>query len=190
MWSDASTRPCATTCPTPSRLRLDEWDDVEEYVYENRSSFAGISFLAATGDKDYPQAPFTEVMTEHAIVKKYGVAALFASALCIEAHRSGFANLWEAVRSSSAVHQAHEGAEVIDQRREWQRRFRKFAATYFDNKLPEAGNCLKDVHLIHRWEKIQQNFTEVNFADSLHEVRYVGADTLGAEACVGGACEI
>ena len=171
-------------------VKADEWDDVEKYVYENRSAFAGISFLAATGDKDYPQAPFTEVMSEMAIVKKYGVAALFASALCIEAHRSGFANLWEAVRSSSAVHQSHEGAEVIDQRREWQRRFRKFAATYFDNKLPDAGNCLKDVHLIHRWEKIQQNFAPVNFADTLQEVRYVGADTLGAEACAGGACEI
>ena len=51
------------------------WSKVESYVYKNRHSFAGISFLAGTGDKDYAQAPMTEVLTEDQIVTKYGKAA-------------------------------------------------------------------------------------------------------------------
>ena len=31
---------------------VDDWDEVEKYVFENRHSFAGISFLPMTGDKD------------------------------------------------------------------------------------------------------------------------------------------
>ena len=171
-------------------VNWDEWEAVEQYVFENRSSFAGISFLAGTGDKDYYQAPFTEVLDEKAIVRKYGVAALFASALCLESHRSGFGSLWEAVKDAGNGAGIKGGAEVMDQRREWIRKFRKFAATYFDNNLAEAGNCLKDVHLLHRWEKIQQNFVPVYFEESLGVKKYVDASTMAAEGCAGGACEI
>ena len=33
-----------------------QWDEVEEYLFTNRESFAGISFISATGDKDFNQA--------------------------------------------------------------------------------------------------------------------------------------
>ena len=49
---------------------VDDWDDVEKYVFENRYSFSGISFLSPTGDKDYNQAPNTEVITADDMVMK------------------------------------------------------------------------------------------------------------------------
>ena len=55
---------------------VDDWDEVEKYVFENRHSFAGISFLSATGDKDYNQAPNTAVVTAKEMVEKYGNACL------------------------------------------------------------------------------------------------------------------
>ena len=36
-------------------VKESEWEDVEEFIYENRESFAGISLLGSTGDLDYPQ---------------------------------------------------------------------------------------------------------------------------------------
>ena len=71
------------------------WTQVEDYVYDNRGSFAGISFLAGSGDKDFAQAPMTEVLTEEDIVDKYGKAALFASGLIVDTRKSGFRDLWE-----------------------------------------------------------------------------------------------
>ena len=44
-------------------VRDGEWDDIAEYIWENRDDFTGISMLAASGDKLYQQAPHEEVST-------------------------------------------------------------------------------------------------------------------------------
>ena len=41
-----------------------QWDEVASYLYENRDYFAAVSLLAATGDKDFKQAPMEDVVTE------------------------------------------------------------------------------------------------------------------------------
>lgn len=40
-----------------------EWGDVASYLFKHRESFAAVSLLAATGDKDYAQAPNEAVVT-------------------------------------------------------------------------------------------------------------------------------
>lgn len=44
-------------------VRDGEWDDVAEFIWENRADFTGISMLAASGDKIYQQAPHEEVVS-------------------------------------------------------------------------------------------------------------------------------
>ncbi len=44
-------------------VRDAEWDDVAEYIWENRADFTGISMLASSGDKAYAQAPHEEVVS-------------------------------------------------------------------------------------------------------------------------------
>lgn len=44
-------------------VREDEWEDVAEFIWENRADFTGISLLHFAGDKAYPQAPHEEVST-------------------------------------------------------------------------------------------------------------------------------
>ena len=163
------------------------WAEVEDYVYENRHSFAGISFLAGSGDLDFNQAPFTEVLTEDGIVEKYGRGAMFASGLIVDT-RKGFNNLWEACSAA----QAGEGArgEISDMRKEWIRRFNRFAENYFDGDVQQTAYCLKDVYLLHKWTKIQQNLAPIDFASQLESKRFTDIDTMGAIACQGAACEI
>jgi ribonucleoside-triphosphate reductase len=161
----------------------DQWDEVAEYLYENRASFAGISFLATSGDKDFEQAPFTEVLTEDEIVAKYGRGALFASGLIVGA-TSGFRSLWAATYAAKS--DDIQCGEQRDQGAEWVRRFKKFAENYFGNDLTLAEYCLKDVHLLHRWAKIQTNLAPVDFAENLIQRKYVDIDTTGSAACVGG----
>ena len=77
-----------------------------------------------------------------------------------------------------------------DMRSEWIRRFNKFAKNYFMDDTSETANCLKDVFLLHKWTKIQQNLTPIDFVSQLDEKRFTEIDTMGAVACQGGECEI
>lgn len=74
----------------------EEWDGVENFIYDNRKWFAGISLLPASGDLDYPQAPFCKVLDYKEIVAEYGEGALFASGLIVDGQRAFNDNLWAA----------------------------------------------------------------------------------------------
>lgn len=164
-----------------------DWEEIEDYVFENRKYFAGISFLSNSGDKDFNQAPMTTVMTEDQIVETYGRAALFASGLIVDT-RKGFNDLWEA--TMIAKMNSDNGGELFDQRSDWIRRFKKFAKNYFDGDMKKAEYCLKDVFLIHKWTKIQQNLKPIDFVTQLQTKTFTDIDTMGATACAGGSCSI
>lgn len=42
-------------------VRADEWNTVADFIWANRDHFAGVSLLPASGDLDYPAAPFVGV---------------------------------------------------------------------------------------------------------------------------------
>lgn len=166
----------------------DQWDAVRDYLFEHRWEFAGVSLLSSSGDKDFNQAPNTEVIDETEIVKLYGRGAMFASGLIVDATK-GFDNLWDAIHT--AKQEEDEGdREKVDLRADWIRRFRKYAESYFQGDQLKAEYCLKAVHLLHKWHKIQDNLVAVDFASGLTAKKYTDIDTMGAAACVGGACEI
>jgi len=50
-------------------VRNEEWNEVADFIWENRAYFTGIALLTETGDKAYPQAPREEVATEADIVR-------------------------------------------------------------------------------------------------------------------------
>lgn len=77
-------------------VQPNEWIDVENYIYDNRMWFAGISLLPVSGDKDYPQSPFTAVFTPYELVRMYGDASVFASGLIVDGLRAFNNDLWAA----------------------------------------------------------------------------------------------
>ena len=169
---------------------VDDWDEVEKYVFENRHSFAGISFLPMTGDKDYNQAPNTAVITAKDMVKKYGNAAVFASGMVVDALKC-FNNLWDACSTAKGFGEdiSLESSENA-MKRDWIRRFDKFADNYLKSDKALAEHCLKDAYLLHKWNKIQSTLKTVDWKEDIKERKYTDVDTLGAAACAGGACEI
>jgi len=169
---------------------VDNWDEVEKYVFENRHSFAGISFLAMSGDKDYNQAPNTAVITADKMVKKYGNAAVFASGMVVDALKC-FNNLWDACATAKGFGddislESSENALKND----WIRRFNKFADNYLGSDAVLAEHCLKDAYLLHKWNKIQSTLKTIDWKEDIKEKKYTDVDTLAAAACAGGACEI
>ncbi len=169
---------------------VDDWDKVEKYVFENRHSFAGISFLPPTGDKDYNQAPNTAVISAKEMVKKYDTAAIFASGLVVDG-LDAFPNLWQACATAQGMGD-DLSLETSDNamKKDWVRRFNSFAENYLGGDVKQAEYCLKDSYLLHKWNKINKNFNTITWEDDLTEKKYTEVDTLGAAACAGGECEI
>lgn len=77
-------------------VKPDEWQEVEDFIFDNQKWFAGISLLPSSGDLDYAQAPFATVLTPQELIKEYGDASVFASGLIVEALRVFDGNLWAA----------------------------------------------------------------------------------------------
>lgn len=169
-------------------ITVDDWDAVTDYIYENKDYLCGVSMLAASGDKAYPQAPFTEVLTHEEIITKYGEIALFTSAL-IEAGLKAFnGDLWTATNTAQGYGEVlGESHEFLD-KNDFVRRFKKFSKNF--DSAEECANCLKDVYNLHKWWKIQNNLTAIDWSTALTQKRYTDADTMGAQACAGGKCEI
>lgn len=172
-------------------IPVDSWEEVEQYLFDNRQWFAGVSLLAAGGDKAYPQAPFQEVLTGVEIFVKYGDAAVFASGLIVDGLHAFSGDLWAAcaeAMNQGANLSPHGSHDLL--KRDWVRRAVQFADRYFYGDLNQMTNCLKDVHNLHRWKAIERDLEAIDFTEVLTQPTYTDVDTLAAQGCAGGACEI
>ena len=168
---------------------VDDWDEVENYIYQNKEWFAGISLLGMTGDKDYAQAPFTEVIDTEEIVKKYGKASLFASGLIVDGLHA-FRHLWLACNAVLFNSEIDENESDALLQKDWVRRAKQFSDRYFNSDIVKMVNCLKDISLYHKWLEINRDFKEINFDSINIKPSYTEVDKLGAIACSGDKCEI
>lgn len=171
-------------------ISVDNWDEVEQYIFDNRQYFAGISLLGTSGDRDYVQAPFTQVFTVEELTTMYGVAMVFASGLIVDGLHAFADNLWTAC--STAMGHGEELTEDSRDltKRDWVRRLNKYADNYFGSDLKKATYCLKDVFNLHKWEGITRSLQYVDFSMDLDQQVYTDVDTMGAQGCAGGVCEI
>ena len=169
---------------------VDDWNEVENYVFKNRNHFAGISFLPMTGDKDYNQAPNTAVIDAKQMVKEYGTGAIFASGLVVDALKA-FDNLWTACSTAQGMGEdiSLETSENV-LKKDWVRRFNSFSDNYMNSNIKKTEYCLKDSYLLHKWEKIQSNLKKIEWLDDVTKKKFTDIDTTGAAACASGECEI
>jgi ribonucleoside-diphosphate reductase alpha chain len=166
-------------------VKPDEWDDVTKYIYTNRKYFAGISLIPQSGDKDYPQAPFTTVYNSREIVKEYGEAALWCSGL-IELGLNAFNNnLWAAcdyVNMNQIKEKDHED------KLKFVTKMKNFAGKYFNGDIKRLTYCMKDVYNWKIYCDLFNSFKKVDYTQLLE----TEDNTLGIEeiSCAGGACLI
>lgn len=195
-WVIEGTRPDIAVDPltrhnVSNTVQVDDWKAVEDYIFENSNIFSGISLLALTGDKDYAQAPVTEVLTDKEILNKYGSAALFASGLIVDGLNAFDNKLWTATSTAQGFGEdLSKESHNVHIKRDWVRRFEKFAENYFSGDLKKTEYCLKDVYLLHKWDRIQRKITPIDFKSVLKKQVYTDIDTMSAQACAGNSCEI
>lgn len=186
-------------------VKDDEWDDVEEFIYKNRKWMAGISLLSYSGDKDYRQAPFTTVLTPTEIVREYGDGAVLASGVVVDGIHA-FGDLYSACDAVFGVGKieplSNEEAAVLKStkavitdleilKRDWLRRAKQFAVRYFGGDLRKMTYCLKDCANWKYWLDLKREYKEIDWSAVIEEREHiVSIDTLGAQACAGGSCDI
>lgn len=164
-------------------VKPDEWDTVRDFIYENREDFCGITLLPVTGDKDYPQAPFTSIYLPEEMIKFYGDGAIFVSGLIEQALSLFEDNLWKASEYLLGVLNVKGSSK-----KEWVDRCKKFAGKYFDNDLRRLSYCMKDVYNYKLWTELNQEYQEIDW-DMLYE-EDDNTKVNQELACVGGACLI
>lgn len=172
-------------------ITVDNWEEVEQYLFDNRKYFAGVSLLSAMGDKAYAQAPFTEVKTSVQILEEYGDASMFASGLIVEGLHAFDNNLWlacDTVQGFGSKLSEDDSGDLL--KRDWVRRAKKFANNYFDGDLLKATFCLKDCYNLHKMHSIINTMQYIDFSTALSKQKYTEVDTIGSAGCAGGTCEI
>jgi ribonucleoside-triphosphate reductase len=173
-------------------VKPEEWDAVEQYIYDNRQYFAGVSLIGSSGDKDYTQAPFTEVFTPAEIVETYGNASLFASGIIEEAMMS-YGDLWKACATALGYGEDLNEKRVLDHEElhrqnklNWIARVKKFAKKYYGNDVKKVTYLLKDVYNWKLWYDIVKEHKKVDYTEL-----YEGTNTTNGTqeiACAGGVC--
>ena len=169
-------------------ITVDDWDEVTKYIFDNRHSLCGISLLSAAGDKAYPQAPFTEVLTEQQILANYGEIAMFASGLIERGLNAFNSDLWTACNTALGFGEVLTDSHKDSDKRDFVTSFHKFATNF--TSVDKCADCLKDVFNLHKWWKITSTAKDINWTTDLGRKEFVDIDTLGSQGCSGGACEI
>ena len=157
-------------------ITVDDWDEVTQYIYDNRYAFCGVSLMAASGDKAYPQAPFTDVLTHIEIIEKYGEESLFTSAL-IEAGLAAFnGDLWNGCNTALGFgEELKEGHEHL-LKRDFVRRFKKFARSFYtftDEDVEEYNSLVEEFNSISRFIQVVKEKLENDPEFSLSEEDFV-----------------
>lgn len=172
-------------------VSVDDWDAVAKYLYENRNHFGGVSFLPNTGDKIYRQAPFTSVLMEDELIKTYGKGCMFASGLIVDLLHAFDNDLWTACEAIQDKGYFLSGTHLqIITKKDLIRRAKKYAKNYFKGELDTMIECLKDVHLFHKWCTISKRSLNVDVSTLLGKPEYLSLDEMSAVACHGGQCDV
>lgn len=169
----------------------EEKNSVVDYIWDHKDSFNAVSFISQFGDKDFNQAPFTSVETMETIINEYGKGALFASGMIVDGLHYFKGNLWHACDSVMNKSVPISGTrEDVLLKKYWIDRAKKFARNYFRGDTKKMVNCLKDIHLLHKWEVVNRQMREVDFNKILEKPTFKDVNEYAAQACSGGSCEI
>ena len=165
-------------------VKPEEWHDVEKFIYKNRKFFCGVSLLPDSGDKDYPQAPFSTVYLPSEMVSHYGDGAMFVSGLIEVALNLWEDNLWAACDGLLGIGTRIKG----NGKREWVERCKKFAKKYMDGDIKRLTYCMKDVYNWKEWVDMKREYKSVDYTTCIEQEDNVVPEQ--EIACANGACEI
>jgi len=164
---------------------LDDLDAVTRYVFDHQDHFTALSFLAPTGDKDYAQAPYTEVLDEEEFTAAYGPHSEELRSL-VHAGLAAFdGDLWKA-----CDHLLHPGDELPPPQAEWIESAREIAIRLSAGEIKHWVYALKDRFLLDKWTTIQMKFKDMpDLGTVLRQPPAIDVQQTNALACHAEYCD-
>lgn len=163
----------------------DEWKEVTDYIYKNKSYFSGISLLPSSGDLDFPQAPFVSVLLEREIISKYGEGSLFSSGLIEYALVLFNKNLWKACDFLLGFNcDVLEDESMIA----FKSKCESFCNKYLDGDIRKLTYLLKDVYNRKLFLDLQREYKKVDWTEMVEDEDNVDFGSISS--CAGGHCEL
>lgn len=193
-------------------VKVTEWGEVSKYLYENQGTFCGLSFLSATGDYDYIQAPFQRVYELDQINEVYNVAKTQIEREYKEAQRQikSAYNDERLAKLKEVTSLLEEAGKRIEDKEALEAECEMIDAVYQDfikhnlemqkNDLGDAEHdyleSMKSVHadweakyaMYTLWQKLHTKRLKFDF-DSIIE-DHDETEGIQEVACAGGACLI
>lgn len=193
-------------------VKVTEWGEVSKYLYENQGTFCGLSFLSATGDYDYIQAPFQRVYELDQINEVYNVAKTQIEREYKEAQRQikSAYNDERLAKLKEVTSLLEEAGKRIEDKEALEAECEMIDAVYQDfikhnlemqkNDLGDAEHdYLESMKIVHAdweakysmytlWQKLHSKRLKFDF-DSIIE-DHDETEGIQEVACAGGACLI
>lgn len=193
-------------------VKVTEWGEVSKYLYENQGTFCGLSFLSATGDYDYIQAPFQRVYELDQINEVYNVAKTQIEREYKEAQKQikSAYNDERLAKLKEVTSLLEEAGKRIEDKEALEAECEMIDAVYQDfikhnlemqkNDLGDAEHdyleSMKSVHadweakysMYTLWQKLHSKRLKFDF-DSIIE-DHDETESIQEVACAGGACLI
>jgi len=114
---------------------------------------------------------------------------MFASGLIVDGLHY-FNDLWVACEYLINPDKTLTGTkEQVILKKYWIDRAIKFADNYFSSK-EEMINCLKDIHLLHKWYTINRQLKVIDVSKVIDKPVYKDIADFSAMSCSGGNCEV
>lgn len=172
---------CSHNVSNTVRVRDSEWDEVKQYIYDNKAHFSGVSLIGWSGDKDYAQAPFTTVYNEAEQEKYYGkIEKELLELILTQAEK--YDNLWHACNSVLSYVDDGESFGITY----FHGLVHFLAHRHFDYDIVKATYCIKDYYNWKLYQKLKSSFQPVDYRYMWEKRAHNLAEDI---ACSGGQCE-
>lgn len=161
-------------------------EEAAHFIFDNQIDFCGISFVPASCDLDYAQAPYTEVHTETEILDEYGIGPDHGLKLALGGGDC-YGNLWVACDTLLGLRDARS-----DDERVWLAAANTLLfslQTFWKNGVADTKKFtyyLKDSYNWFRWQQITENWVDPDYSQVIEDEE--NRDLMGENACGGGAC--
>jgi len=186
----------------------DEWDEVGDFIWENRSSFSGLSLLSKSGDFLYEQAPMQKVWMEQELIEKFGSANLGAAKHVRRFIDGDFFSFRHIMASLKQVLNGVDSREIFGLKAKTERDMladhSQIVASVMSKKLWDVYQRIRQ--LIHiddtddiitliasvgneaEWNRLRKDMKPVDYTAVIETIDIT--KPVDNVACAGGACEV
>jgi ribonucleoside-triphosphate reductase len=86
-------------------------------------------------------------------------------------------------------HETKEQVDKMEAKADWVRRFEQFADRYCGGDKRKCTHLLKHVSVWKEWLDLKRTYKEIDWSQVQEETYEIEVNTIGAQACSGGACD-